>query len=131
MAKHKIVINTCFGGFSLSDEAVKWLETNAKDKKLREFLAKERQKASKMSENERWGATIEEIMESGLKYDFRLPRHHKDLVKVVETLKDKASGGCAQLCIAKINGDLYRIDGYDGAESVIEPDDYKWVHIND
>ena len=89
MAKHKIVINACFGGFSLSDEAIKWLETNAKDKKLREFLAKERQKASKMSENERWGATIEEIMASGLKYDFRLPRHHKDLVKVVEILKEK------------------------------------------
>lgn len=35
MKKCKVVINTCYGGFGLSDEAVLWLEQNAKDEKVR------------------------------------------------------------------------------------------------
>lgn len=29
--RHKIVINTCYGGFGLSDEAIEWLESRGVD----------------------------------------------------------------------------------------------------
>ena len=69
MKKCKVVINTCYGGFGLSDEAVLWLEQNAKDEKLREFLKEERKKLSQKKME--WG-TVEGCMASGLRFDFFL-----------------------------------------------------------
>ena len=46
-------------------------------------------------------------------------RHDPDLVKVVETLGDKASGECAKLVVTDIGDSKYHIDEYDGYESVI------------
>lgn len=131
MKKNKVVYNTSFGGFGLSDEAVRWLEYNAKDEKVRNFLQAERERVSKLDKKGLYGFTVENLMQSSLKYDFKILRHHPDLIKVVETLKRKADGDYAELAIAKINGNLYRIDEYDGAETVIEPEDYKWININD
>lgn len=90
---HKVVYNSCFGGFHLSNRAIAWL----KDKGV---------------------ATIEGI-----------ERHHPLLVECVETLGLGASGDCSKLQVASINGNLYRIDEYDGCESVIEPQDETWVTI--
>lgn len=61
------------------------------------------------------------------KYD--LTRHDPVLIKVVETLgTDKASSDFAQLKIVKIEGYQYRIDEYDGYESVETPeDDQRWI----
>lgn len=132
--RNKVVYNSCFGGFSLSDKAVIWLEQNAEDEELREFIKVKREEASKIPAKERWTSSVEDIMQSSLRYDFKehgIPRHHPDLIKVVEKLKDKADGMCAELRIAKIKGCLYRIDEYDGAETVIEPEDYDWIDIND
>lgn len=58
--------------------------------------------------------------------DYSIPRHNPILVQVVEELGDKASGDCAKLAIAKISGP-YRIDEYDGSESVKQPDGYDWI----
>lgn len=60
-------------------------------------------------------------------YDF--DRHDPILVQVVEELGDAASGFCACLRIAEIEGSLYRIDEYDGFESVETPDEVQWVQI--
>lgn len=57
-----------------------------------------------------------------------LPRHDGVLVAVVEQLGDKASGRYAKLRIG-IVGNMYRIDEYDGYESVQEPNDIEWVVI--
>ncbi len=46
-------------------------------------------------------------------------RHDPDLVKVVETLGDKASGECAKLVVTDIGDSKYHINEYDGYESVI------------
>jgi hypothetical protein len=55
-------------------------------------------------------------------------RHDPALVQVVEELGDKANGCSASLAIAVIeDGAKYRIDEYDGFESVMTPDDYEWV----
>lgn len=112
---HKIVYNACYGGFSLSLKAIDWLEQNAKDKtlisKIKEF--------KKSNETLYWNYAVDDI-----------PRHHKDLVAVVEYLGSKeASGGCASLKIREIVGNLYKIDDYDGFEDVITPNGDDWIVI--
>lgn len=99
----KIVYNACFGGFSLSAEAVR--------------LARE------ISGNPKWGDADE-------KYGFieGIERHDPVLVQVVETLGPAANGSCASLRIEELSsGTLYRIDEYDGAESVCTNDSYEWT----
>lgn len=56
-----------------------------------------------------------------------LPRHDPVLVQVVEELGEAANGRQADLRIANVPaGSKYRIDAYDGNESVMTPDDYYW-----
>ena len=55
-----------------------------------------------------------------------IPRHDPLLVQLVEEyIKNHKS----DLRISEITGDRYRIDEYDGWESVIEPNDQEWVVI--
>lgn len=58
-----------------------------------------------------------------------ISRHHPELVRVVEELGDAANGSCAKLAIEEIEGDLYRIDEYDGSESVVVPNEDEWIVI--
>jgi hypothetical protein len=58
--------------------------------------------------------------------DRSVSRHDPILVQVVEELGDKANGMCAKLAIAEVFGP-YRIDEYDGFESVETPDSYDWI----
>ena len=61
-------------------------------------------------------------------YNIRmLPRHHKLLVKAVETFGLKANGKFSYLEIVEIKGDSYIIKEYDGCESVVEPKDIEWI----
>ena len=122
---HKVVYNSCHGGFALSLQAIDWLEENCKDENLRKIIkkAKEDSLYSVLQRNmyicgeiSRW---------------FHDERHHTDLVAVVEALGKEASGFCADLAIEEISGRQYRIDDYDGAEDVITPKDSDWVFIND
>jgi hypothetical protein len=111
----KIVLNRCYGGFSLSEEAVKL--------------------GRKLSKNPKWlyPCFIGEFWDSGeeIKYYYgagrRLERDDDTLIKVVETLGKMASDRCAKLEIVEIpKGVLYRIDEYDGLESVQERDCTDW-----
>lgn len=115
---HKIVFNNCYGGFSLSLEAVDWLEKNASDSTLINVIKDAKQSTPKVY----LGHVIGDY----------LPRHCKDLIAVVEALGSAANGECADLAIAHISGRQYRIDEYDGAEEVITPeDDEQWILIED
>lgn len=59
------------------------------------------------------------------KYNRNIPRADLLLVQVVEELGPRASGGAANLCIRELSaGTKYRIDEYDGMESVMTIDDY-------
>ena len=58
--------------------------------------------------------------------DNGVDRHDPILVQVVEELGDKANGMCAQLAIEEVSGS-YRIDEYDGFESVETPESYEWI----
>lgn len=110
----KVVYNACYGGASLSREAV--------------LLGR------KLSGNEKWmphsikgdvypcGA----ICDSDFGHLDDTPRHDDILVKVVETLGERASGFCSKLKVTEVSGP-YRIEEYDGFESVETPDSYYWV----
>ncbi len=60
-------------------------------------------------------------------YDRDIPRNDAALVQVVEEMGDSASGDCAKLRIYELPDGLhYRIDEYDGIESVMTRNDYDW-----
>lgn len=68
-----------------------------------------------------------EITGAEAPYDRAIERNDPALVQVVEELGSKANGSCADLCIAEVPaGTRYRIDEYDGLESVMTIDDYDW-----
>jgi|14_taG_2_1085336.scaffolds.fasta_scaffold63373_2 hypothetical protein len=104
----KVVYNSCFGGFSLSVAANKWLKDHGYDD----------------SDHN------EEDYRNYPEYRFNsIERHNPLLVECVETLGDAASGRCARLSVAEIYGTVYRIDEYDGHESVIEPENQSWISV--
>lgn len=82
--KKKVVINTCYGGFSLSEEARALIGID------------------------RW-------------QDCDIARDDPKLVEVVERLGDEANTAYSELKVIEIPADLdYRIDNYDGKETVVE-----------
>lgn len=95
----RVVINNCYGGFSLSDEACEWLE--------------------------------EHNIEIESNYYLDIPRHHPLLIQCVEELGNEASGIFSNLMIEEFEGNIYRIDEYDGKEIVQTPDTINWDNIND
>lgn len=73
---------------------------------------------------------IKMLKELGWKDDEYEPvRHDPKLVQVVKKLGDKAGGSYACLQVAVLSGNKYRIDEYDGTESVIEPNEEEWTII--
>lgn len=104
---HKVVYNNCFGGFSLSKEAVKLAKSYAE-----------------------FGSPWHDVnKEYGFIYG--IERHDKILVRVVEELGEAASGMCASLVVEEIPENVYRIDEYDGCEEVQVPDSIEWVFIKE
>lgn len=124
---NKVIYNACYGGFNLSEEAVKWLMENARDE-IKEFL----NKALDRAEEDDYTSKLESAW-CALKYDFNkigIQRHDKDLIACIEALGcGKASGFCSSLAIANIEGNMYRIDEYDGNETVIEPNQEDYIII--
>jgi hypothetical protein len=92
MQTRKVVINTCFGGFGLSDEAIAMF-------RMRKGIAA----------NER------------TTYADELARDDYDLVYVVETLGEKANTSYSQLKVVEIPADVeWQIEEYDGSEHIAE-----------
>ena len=93
----KIVYNACYGGFGLSDKAI----------------------------NRYWELKGEKGPEYW--YTGDLERDDPILVQVVEELGEEANGMFAALQIEELEvGTRYRIDEYDGYESVETESDYSW-----
>ena len=137
----KVVFNQCYGGFGLSKEAVQrywelkeqqvWIEDDRcggytvylvppeerlKPKNTEEFYA--------MSFSER--VAYNQAYSAQTWYYSNVDRHDPILVQVVEELGDKANGEYAKLRIAQVSGP-YRIDEYDGFESVETPNGIDWI----
>lgn len=107
----KIVINNCYGGFGLSDEAV---ELYFKYKGWN--LCKEGK--SKLFTNY---FIISDNGERKLFNSSGLERDDHTLLRVVEELGEKANDMCASLAIVEIpDGVEWEISEYDGLEHVAE-----------
>ena len=77
---------------------------------------------------------IEYLREHGISEEYcttytDIPRHDPTFIKCIEELGSFANGRCAKLNIYETVGNIYRIDEYDGLESVIEPKDETWITI--
>lgn len=139
----KIVLNTCYGGFSLSEAAMlRYAEIKGfplfSEKNhfgLTEYWLVPESERPEDCEN-RWhtmsleeriahNEAVSKVMVSNCEFT----RHDPVLVQVVEELKEQANGSCANLEIIAISGSHYRICVYDGLEWVETPDSIEWVEV--
>jgi len=106
----KVVINSDYGGFSLSDEAI---EAYAERKGIT-LRKEERNSDSVLSsdyylDNDEWFNCRE------------IPRNDVELVRVVKELGEKANGFAASLKVVEIPEDVdWYVEEYDGNEWVAE-----------
>ena len=114
--KHKVVYNNCFGGFSLSKKAGEWLLEHNIEEPYKSAIEDDIQKINEP----------ESIITSVYS---EIPRHHPLLVQCVEELGKAANGECAKLVIEEIYSNIYKIDEYDGNETIITRDTIDWVVI--
>ena len=85
----KIVLNKCYGGYSLSKEACNYLGIECDDYNI------------------------------SFEFSETKGRTNENLVKCVEELGAKASGRCADLEVVEIpDNSFYKIEEYDGYETV-------------
>jgi len=130
----KVVINDCYGGFSLSEKGVlrlaelKGIKVHVtKDRfGLPEYLTVPPEKVTPELKN--WSeATIEQRQAANEAYkrehfsDRDIDRSDPDLVQIVEELGEDASGSHADLKVVEIpDGVDWQIEEYDGNEWVAE-----------
>lgn len=149
---HKVVYNACFGRFSLSYEALEIIAAshgknlfyyemegewtpddhphyvhvdNPKSNKGNYAIYDEDVGDDYYSDDENQEFRNEHYYSPYM----NIARHDPMLIAAVETLGERANGSCADLRIAEIEGDLYRIDEYDGFETVVTPEGEEWVKI--
>ena len=115
----KVVYNACPGGFSLSLAA--FLRLREMGNKC--ALSEEDCEDLFTDDNKACG----DIGDSMFCRD--ISRHDPMLLQVVSELGEAASGMCTALVIHETKGNRYRIDEYDGFESVQEPDDLEWIEV--
>ena len=150
---HKIVINNCYGGFSLSPIAIKRFyelkeiliyfytyDRNTlyrKDHKLRECTYI-KINPEDLEERDPFIIVTKDFGDSFMRpYDSSIKeitwcnpeRTDPILIQVVEELGKEVNGSYASLKIVEFSGDKYRICEYDGLEYVETPDSIHWKTI--
>lgn len=148
----KVVINTCYGGFGLSEQAMLryaelkglkiypegsslfktyWtVPENERPPKPENFTVSDpvRGYIRNPNYNHEQTCSYNEFYNKNTIYDHNIPRTDLDLVRVVEELGNAASGPCAELTIEELpKGTFYRIKEYDGLESIETNDDVDWL----
>jgi hypothetical protein len=105
----KLVINNCYGGFSLSREAVLLARSLTDDPAWREVYIK----------GDRYPDGVIVDYDYGYIHD-SIQRDDPILVQVVEQLgSEKASGNCAELVVEELSkGTVFRIKEHDGWERI-------------
>jgi hypothetical protein len=134
----KLVYNACFGGFSLSHAGI-MRYAEIKGIKLYPYTVDYSKPAGEdviplspaEAATEKLGfvhyTTFPEHYEDNYWSDRDIARNDPALVQVVEELGDAANGSCAKLRVCDLpKGTIYRIDEYDGRESVVPQDGYQW-----
>lgn len=106
MSDVKVVINACYGGFSLSTEAVReYLRRTGREWTERELGA--------------MGLTVFDVTGDDNWYERDIDRTDPTLIAIVEEWGSRADGQCASLKIETVpKGTHYIIDEYDGYEAI-------------
>lgn len=100
-----MVINRCYGGFSLSSKAIL---------RLRELGSEAAIKCSLVGEKDQWGNIMPDWCHS---FYPKMERHNPLLVQVVEELGDEANGRCSKLKVVTAHVDI-GVSDFDGMETV-------------
>jgi len=130
----EIVINRCYGGFSLSKEGTEmylklkgkecYTYTNKEPYNFKSNTYVKSGKESFLSSHYITKDLGEETDKLPNEYYFSsrdIPRDDKDLVKVVKELGNKANGRCAELSVVEIPDNTeWTIEEYDGYEHIAE-----------
>lgn len=133
----EIVINNCFGGFSLSDKAERLYAKKAEFKIFRYHQTKHKFRDGvnlyeKCADNSDSFMTVVFKKDQGESFDVfpedggywysrEIERTDKILIEVVKELGEKANGSCANLTIVEIpDGTSWEISEYDGSEHIAE-----------
>jgi len=133
----KIVYNACYGGFGLSHDAIMRyaeikgiaLYTNEQYGFTHYYLCPPEEYDRINAEEQANPVSPGRFIRSNEMYfsDRDIERNDPILVQVIEELGNKANGQCAELRITEVpTGTMYRIDEYDGNESVETKDSYDW-----
>ena len=117
----KVVINTCYGGFGITDEAMKmYLE--------RKGIPYKMVKSEFSTWNHEYFEKADPNQEQEVPDTFDLERDDPVLIEVIEELGlERSAGPYAKLEIEDIpKGTLYRIEEYDGREWIEYKDSVDW-----
>jgi hypothetical protein len=105
----KIIINTCYGGFGLSDKAKARLEELGHAPFIPDIPYDE------------WRNYDWDLNPRGYVSEYDVPRDLPLLIQVIEELGEESFGDYAKLKIIEIHDDIeWQIEGYDGLEWVAE-----------
>ncbi len=128
----KVVINHCFGGFSLSHEAIMryaeikgiTLYVSAEASGYPSYYLCPPEEYVRISDEESFNpVSPERFARSNALYfsDRNIERNDPALVQVVEEMGESANGSCANLAVVEIPDDVeWHIHEYDGNEHVAE-----------
>jgi hypothetical protein len=129
----KVVINKCFGGFGLSDEAedlyakkagfelFRYKQTRYKYKDGEDLFERGGGSPFSYTFKKDFGDCFYKFPNDEYWYSREIERDDKILVSVVEELGEKANGYCSELGIVEIpDGISYTIEEYDGNEHIAE-----------
>lgn len=132
----KIVINRCFGGFGLSDKAMRryaelkgkklYLEQDKRFEYIKTYWTVPESERPKPIEN--WAkasmkarVAYNQAHNSMTIYDHDIARDDPALVQTVEELGQESSGMCAALAVVEVPDDVdWEISEYDGREHIAQ-----------
>ena len=136
---NKIVINNCYGGFSLSTLAIKryyelkypevQLSFYKLDFPLDSYKKVPMEEADVILTKDLGDSFTGSLGDDYWVDDHIFDRHDPILVQVVEELDERAGGSCASLKVVEISGNKYRVCEYDGQEWIETPESIDWVTI--
>ena len=123
--RHSVVINNCYGGFGLSGETVKMM-AELGHKKAIEVVE------DRINWFRPFGGTEADEYPYLADYNDDFTRHDIYLIEAVKLVQAgglKAGGDCSELLIVEIPGIEYRIENYDGWESIYWPEAEEYTKI--